>query len=57
MRIVRDCRASPTAMVTSAPRMSADGSPGLNRFNSVPNVAAATGTPSCAAAKVPNLNA
>ena len=37
------------AMVTNAPSISADGSPGASRCCSVPSVAAATGTPSCAA--------
>ena len=35
-------------MVTSAPSINADGSPAASRCSSVPRVAAATGTPSCA---------
>ena len=38
------------AIVTSAPRSSAAGSPGRSSCSWVPSVAAATGTPSCAAA-------
>jgi hypothetical protein len=38
------------AIVSSAPSMSAEGSPGASRCCSVPSVAAATGTPSCPAA-------
>src|SRR5450756_2560020 len=38
------------AMVTRAPRIRAADSPGCSTFRLVPRVAAATGTPSCAAA-------
>jgi hypothetical protein len=40
-------------MVTSAPRISAAGSPGSRRCSWDPTVAAATGTPSCAEANAP----